>query len=168
MQLPITTKRGPFPGTYSWGSTTNRVKPASHIPSATIVVRWLPPRRAESYLLHTSKHPNGRFAVSGLHELRFASGSRLLLSDVQIELFTKRMGVDIPSQAVAKLEMYLQRRGNWSNFFSTPGLACPPMCAWNMVLRRRCVAGEGGRRRTSCASRATTANGVVPVALKAS
>ena len=80
--------------------------------------------------------PRERLTLSGLHKVKFASGS-LILSDTQLELFTQKMGVNIPSQAVAKLEMYLQRRGNWSSFFRTPGLARPPMCAWNMVLRRR-------------------------------
>eukprot|EP00752_Nemacystus_decipiens_P006570 g5916.t1 len=75
-------------------------------------------------------------AEQGLRELKFASGSRLILSDAQVELFTRKMGVDTPSQAVAKLEMHLERRGNWSSFFRTPGLERPPMCAWNMVLRR--------------------------------
>eukprot|EP00903_Cladosiphon_okamuranus_P021167 g19443.t1 len=71
----------------------------------------------------------------GLHELRFVSGT-LLLSDVQIELFTQKMDVDLPTHAVAKLDLFLDRRGNWSSFFKTPGLQRAPMCAWNMVLRR--------------------------------
>lgn len=93
--------------------------------------------------------------------MEFASGS-LLLSDSQLELFTQKMGVNILSEAVAKLEMYLQRRGNWSSFFRTPGLERPPMCAWNMVLRRRCVAE--GRVSMACASRTMKVNNAVPVA----